>query len=216
MILARNICSTASRCRETVMDIGKTMRTTIRMSYFITSLIIIHATNQAIAFDESELANSAEKLLQKWASVLSKDVISTTRGTDGLWRSSKHIFVGGSEDLSVVKTDLVVPAYHLIIKFKMRWVGVNSASKYAIPSPRKEHRPGFSTFEDSRCHLGESDFERPLGIMGYKVTYHLINGKWVLRDTDRFNPPIDNKTFYSDENKDLFKNLMSVPIDKLQ
>lgn len=188
------------------------MRKTIKLTYFIAFLTIILAANQALAIDESKLANSAEKLIEKWISVLSKDIIVTIEGVDGFWRSSKHVFVGGSEDFKIVRTNLVVPAYHLFIKFKLRWLGTNSHSPYAKPSHREGTTPGFPTFEDSRRHTKESDFGRS-ETYEYNLKYALVNDKWVLRDYERPNSPIDYETFNSKENKNLFKNLLSVPID---
>ena len=59
--------------------------------------------SQAMAVDEAKLAKSVEILWENWMSVLSKGIVTSTQGCGDLWRSSKYVFVSGSDDLKVVK-----------------------------------------------------------------------------------------------------------------
>lgn len=192
------------------------MRRYIKILFIATILTFMLVLSQAIAVDEAKLAKSAEILWQKWMSVFSKDVIITIQGVDDLWRSSKYVFVNGSEDLKVVKTNLIVPSYRLFVRFKLVWVGTNHYSEHAVPSSSEGGLAGFLTFEDSRGHTDEGDFAGGGMVFEYNLKYDLVGDKWVLRDTYNYDSPFDNENLYGEENKHLFKKLISVPIEDLQ
>ena len=185
----------------------------IKIFYLVTILTFIFALTQAMAVDEAKLTKSADKLLERWVTVLSKGVIEYIRGPDDFWRASKSVLINGSQDFKIEKTDLVAPAYNLFIKFSLRYLGANSFSPHASPSPRGDMDSGFPTIEDSRRHVNDSDFGGFSAVFEYNLRYAFLNDKWVLRDTDKIGSPLDYTTLTG---KEMFQNLLSVPIEDLQ
>jgi hypothetical protein len=185
----------------------------IKILFLVTTITFLITLSQAIAIDEAELVKSAENLLDKWVSVLSNGVIDYTQGSDGLWRATKTVIIKGSEDFKIEKTGLAAPTHNLFIRFKSRFLGGNSYSPHASQSPKEGMAPGFPTLEDSQRHLNDSDFGGNTYDVEHNIRYAFVIDKWVLRDTDKYIFPIDYATLTGN---DMFKNLLSVPIEDLK
>ena len=70
---------------------------------------------------------------------------------------------------------------------------------------------GFPTIEESSRYVNDSDFGGRSFVYECNLRYVFLTDKWVLRDTDTF--PLHYTTL---TRKDMFQNLLSVPIDNLQ
>jgi hypothetical protein len=185
----------------------------------VSLFILLPIETKVWAIDETKLVSSAEKVVEAWGKVLSKEVDLVSYTSSGYWRVRRHKLIDGTLSYDIKKTDSIVSPYMLIVGFKTFFMDNDSspnAKGYYDQNLKKWY--GFKTAEEALTNTNPIDFAPDItgrrGLdLDLKVHYAYQKVIWVLKGGNRLFGFNFSEHLYSKENGHYFKDLLSIPIE---
>ncbi len=181
----------------------------------IVALLILAPTWSMVwSEDETKLISSAEKVVEAWGKLFSKDVDIVSYVSSEYWKVRRYKLVDGTLGYDIKKTDSLVSPYILIVNFKVLFMDNDSSpNARGVYAQDLKKWYGFRTAEEALNNTKPIDFATAVTDNYVKIHYAYQKGNWILRGGNRFFDFSFSEHLNNKEHGNYFKDLLIISVD---